>query len=839
LGAPATLAFVPELRPFMAVGLVQGTISLRSLQSGSILPTRSRDGFEEELRGWLVSGDDGRASAEARAAFYLKGKIKGDYLLTAAFDSDKTTRDRLFRDIQPDEFYPIYGDSATKGFDAQSTSRFYIRIDKRKCYLLYGDYITSSATDARQLGNYNRSLTGAKAHYEKKRLSLNVWASQDTTRQVIEEVPANGTSGPYFVGTARGIANSEKVEILTRDRHQPAIILSALSLTRFADYEFEPFTGRLLLKAPVPSLDPNLNPISVRITYEVDQGGDQFWVYGADGQAKVTDWWEVGASGVRDENPLGDYGLYSANTTLKVAKKTYLIGEFARSDSVGTLGDAGRVELRHQTDKTDVRVYYGRAENTFSNAAAMLGAGREEAGVKFSQKLASNTRLVGQAINTEALETHGQLRGLQLGVEHSFKNQIKLEVGGRYAEESGAPANASSAYPPGVTPNKVRSVGLKLTVPVPEVKNASLYAQYENDVVDTANRLVAVGGEFQVLPKTRAYARHEFIDSLNMPFQLNGLQSQNTTVAGLESEYMKDGKSFNEYRMRDAITGREAEAATGLRNLWSLGEGLRASTTFERVTPVIGDLETEATAITGGLEYTRNPDWKGTARLELRTATANDSLLNTFGYARRLSDDWAFLGRSILYLVENKGPTEGSRVQGRLQAGFAWRETATDRWNALMKYEFKIEDDSTQPALDLERKVNLALLDVNFQPSPNWILSAHYGGKLVFEDSNGLDDIYDGHLLAFRVTYEINRRWDLAFNTSTLWSGQDGSVHYGLGPELGVTVLKNIRLGIGYNVFGFHDRDLSAEQYTDPGFYVALRLKFDEALLGLGRKKAE
>jgi hypothetical protein len=161
--------------------------------------------------------------------------------------------------------------------------------------------------------------------------------------------------------------------------------------------------------------------------------------------------------------------------------------------------------------------------------------------------------------------------------------------------------------------------------------------------------------------------------------------------------------------------------------------------------------------------------------------------------------------RSILYLVENNGPTGGSKTQARIQAGLAWRETATDRWNALMKYEFKVEDDSTQALLDLNRKVNMVLMDVNFQPVPDWILSGHYGGKLAFEKSNGLEDFYDAHLFAFRVTYEVNKRWDVGFNTSTLFSGKDGSIHYGVGPEVGITVLKNIRLGFGYNVFGFSD----------------------------------
>jgi hypothetical protein len=181
-------------------------------------------------------------------------------LLTAGFDSEKETRERLFRDIQPDEFYPVYGDSATKGYDAQSTGRLYVRIDKKKCYLLYGDFITASQSEARSLGNYSRSLTGIREHYEKSRIAANLWASHDSSRQIIEEVPANGTSGPYFFRIANGIVNSEKVEIITRDRDQQAIILQSVPMSRFTDYEFEPFSGRILFKAPVASLDPNLNP---------------------------------------------------------------------------------------------------------------------------------------------------------------------------------------------------------------------------------------------------------------------------------------------------------------------------------------------------------------------------------------------------------------------------------------------------------------------------------------------------------------------------------------------------------------------------------------------------
>src|ERR1044072_8050887 len=109
--------------------------------------------------------------------FFLKGKTLGSSLLTAAYDSERDTRERLFRDIQPDEFYPIYGDSSLKGFEAQSTGQLYVRIDNKKSYLLYGDFVTQAPNDIQQLGNYNRSLNGVREHFENHVVSANAWAS--------------------------------------------------------------------------------------------------------------------------------------------------------------------------------------------------------------------------------------------------------------------------------------------------------------------------------------------------------------------------------------------------------------------------------------------------------------------------------------------------------------------------------------------------------------------------------------------------------------------------------------------------------------------------------------
>ena len=86
---------------------------------------------------------------------------------------------------------------------------------------------------------------------------------------------------------------------------------------------------------------------------------------------------------------------------------------------------------------------------------------------------------------------------------------------------------------------------------VPMLRNASVYGEYENDVVKTGNRMIAVGADYQLGNKSRFYARHEFISALGGPFELNSMHSTHH-VAGLETDYMKDGQLFNEYRARSA-----------------------------------------------------------------------------------------------------------------------------------------------------------------------------------------------------------------------------------------------------------------------------------------------
>jgi uncharacterized repeat protein (TIGR01451 family) len=834
LRGEATLAFLPDLRPMIAAGVVEGRMQFRRLNMSALQPVRNGDTFEQELRNWAFSGDNGKMTGAGRSAVFLKGKVKGDYLLTLAYDSEKEANGRLFRDIQPDEFYPVYGDSCVRGFDAQSTSRLYVRVDKRKCYLLYGDFNTGATGETRGLGNYSRSVTGIKEHYENNRVSANVWGSYDTTKQVITEFSADGTSGPYFFSARDILENSEKVEIIVRDRYQPAVVISVTPMTRFADYEFEPFASRLLFRAPVPSLDPNLNPVSIRVTYELDQGGDKFWVMGADGQLKLTPWLEIGGSTVHDDNPLNRYDLHSGNATWRIAPKTFLFTEVASSHTAtnGT-GLGWRAELRRTTDWNDVRFFVSRVEASFDNAASVISAGRQEIGAKMTQKLTNQDRLLGEAILTKDLKTSGQLWGASAAYEHTFDNKVRAEVGVRHSTASTTPASTNAVD---LAPNSVTSVRGRLTAPIPYYPQAEVFGEYEQDVVHEDRRAASVGGAAQVSPRTKAYVRHEFLDVLASQYARDGNQQNNRTVFGLETDYMKDASLFNEYRMRDAISGREAEAALGLRNGWQVSEGLRFNTTFERVSPIIGtNAASTATAASLGFEYVGNPAYRATGRVEGRVSDDTEHFLNTLGYARKLNENWTLLARSILN-AEHRKITGGDLFQSRLQLGGAYRPTDTDVWNALVKLEYKYEDDSTTPGALLLRHVVTFSAHLHWQATSNLTVSAQYAPKIVVEDDDTIESTYSAHLLAGRVMYDLTKRISIGLNASVFFSDNFRSLEYGVGPEIGFRLNNTVWLDAGYNILGFHDRDLSAENYTDQGFWFGMRMQFDEHLFdGLTR----
>ncbi len=908
--------FVPDLRDMVAVGLIEGRLRSDKFDPKAIVPVRENDGFEEELKGFTKEFNGGRSNFGARAALYLKGKVKGDYLLTVAYDSDKDTRKQLFESIDPNAFYPVYGDSSLKTKDAQSTGKLYVRLDKNRSYLLLGDYTTQDPNPARRLSQYNRTLPGLRGHYEEGNAVVNGFVAQESFKQVVDEFPARGVSGPYTVSNPNGIKGTERIEIIVRKRDQTSVILKVTPLTRESDYEFEPFNGQILFRMPVPSVDDQLNPVSIRVSYEVERGGKRYMIFGADAQYKFSDTLTLGAAVARDANPATEQTIVGANLVLKLTKNTELVAEVARSNSLVNTdpngfntnnsanfigksgevdGNAVRLEIRHADDQLRANAYVQRADNDFNNASSGLTGGKQEIGGAINYKANEKLTITADAqrsvdrINgsentaasiaadlklTDRLTVGGGVRRVDqnavsvaqqtinncLNTTNTYAGQVAgyntgfgiNQVGNQQIDPAtGLPVICNSAVNPvnapaqsldrtavflragyqatealllngelqninGTDPAATAKLGLKYAAS----KTIDLSAEMQREFGSGNNNLYRLGADWRVADKTRLYSRYEYAHTYSSSYGL-GIGSLSRAFAlGIDTQYMQDGSLYSEYRLNDSGSGKSIQNAIGLRNGWNVAEGLRLQTNAEHINSSSGD----STALSLGIEYTANPLWKGSSRIQWRGDKDNTNWLFTASAARKLDRDWTLLAREYLNLIDPKNGSVDTR-QNRFQIGFAYRPVDNNKFDALALYENK-----TDKSADKDSDTNIVSLRANYHPSRPWWLTGRFAYKRVNELLAGtVNDSYSASLIGGRITYDVTNRWSVGAIT-TLLMGTGGGRQYAYGVEVGYTVMDNLIVGLGYNWRGFNGGDLAGSDYTNRGWVLNIRYKFDEDL---------
>ncbi|OTG73994.1 hypothetical protein B9T26_07590 [Acinetobacter sp. ANC 4169] len=844
------IQFLADLRPLIAVGLVEGSINFNNFDGNKLHSVTRNDGFEEQLN--EVADWGNQTSLNGRAALFLKGKVKGDYLLTLAYDSDKSSNQRLFRDIQPDEYYPVYGDAAAKGFEAQSTSKLYVRVDKGRSYAMYGDYVTRTEKDeGLSLGQYNRSLTGLKLGHEGDRLQVAAFGAETKSRQVVTENRAIGISGPYSLGAISNdqiLENSEKVEILTRDRNNPGLIISRQTLTRFVDYEVDTYSNSIYLKEAVASVDADLNPNYVRITVEADDIGEEYQVGGVSFSYAVKSHLKFGGSFVQSNDPLKEEQIASVNSVIKIGQHGKLIAEVAQSknthaedDQITQInseptgskdsGTAARVEFEYTPSAGNLRVYHQQAQDGFQNDAATISAGRMESGIKASMPIANVGLARIEAIRTEDQNNHGTRTGLAASIERNFFKMLAVEFGLRHYDET---QDAATKATENMGTYNGTTARVKFTAKLPW-KGASVFAEYEQDIANSEKQVVALGGTVKVLPNTDVYARHEVISSIDGLYSLNTTEETNSTVLGISSNYMKDGSAFSEYRVADGMSNREAEAALGLRNRWQIMPQVYLSTSFEQVKTLSKNPENDgndSTAATFGLEYLAPKDWKAMTRLEGRRSDQSNTLISTLGYAHKLNERMTILTKNTLNFVNNKAAEQGDHLRNRFQLGMAWRDFDQNKLDVLSKVEHYYENNATDLEAEFKRTSYVSSTHVNWHPSRPVTLSGQYAAKWSVLDEYDVRSTALTQLVSGRVLYDINERWDASLQTGVLWANRGTGSRYLLGAEFGYLVTTNLWLSAGYNFLGYQDDELANTSSTGQGAYLRFRFKFDEDLFG-------
>jgi hypothetical protein len=307
---------------------------------------------------------DDKVWVNGRLAFYLKGKIKGEYLLTAAADtrdgpikdifSNFSSKDPhyLLRRLDPEKYYPVYGDDSTAVEDAPTRGKFYVRLEKGESHVLWGDFHTS--IDGTDFMQFHRGLYGGKlkwvseattSHGERK-ARVDAFAAEPGTLPARDEF--RGTAGSlYYLRRQDVTQGSEKVTVEVRDK-DTGIVLKTTTLLPETDYEINYLQGRILLMKPLGSTvdDDGLvrtgslsgHKQYLVVTYEYTPGLSRSEDATVGGRASLwaDDHIMVGATGYKQQGIGVGQTAGGLDAVLRYKPGTYVKGEIARSEGVGS-----------------------------------------------------------------------------------------------------------------------------------------------------------------------------------------------------------------------------------------------------------------------------------------------------------------------------------------------------------------------------------------------------------------------------------------------------------------------------------------------------------------------
>ena len=337
-------------RYFFAVGLADVTFS-QNETGGSVEPSRVDSRYEDDI------------ISDGRLAFYGKAKIRGKYLITAQADTTEKDLEHMFdgffraypqdifRRLDPDLYYPVYGDDSTTYRDVDTMGRFYVRVDWDKNQALWGNYATG--INGTEYAQYIRSLYGAALNWRSR--ATNAWGDPRTEVRTFgsqaETAPGHnefiGTGGSlYYLKHTDILPGSDVVTLEVRDL-TTGRVENRIALQRGADYEIDELQGRLLLTRPlsqvtrenIPTLtrDAPLDGFEQRLVVDYEWLPTDFdnsnVTAGFRGKQWFGDHVGVGVTYVDERRAGDDYTLVAGDLTLQAGKGTYVKAEYARTEA--------------------------------------------------------------------------------------------------------------------------------------------------------------------------------------------------------------------------------------------------------------------------------------------------------------------------------------------------------------------------------------------------------------------------------------------------------------------------------------------------------------------------
>jgi uncharacterized repeat protein (TIGR01451 family) len=813
----------PQQRDWILVGFAEGSLGKKTMT-----------GNMEALQANVL---DAQLYDKNKLAFYAKGSIKGEYLLTAAYDTaKKLDRSALKQAVDPTQYYTLYADATQANFDAATASRLYLKLERKQFYAMFGDYDTGLTVT--ELARYSRTFNGVKSEYKNDVVGYNAFASSTAQAYVKDEIQGNGTSGMFKLSRANIVVNSDKIRIETRDRFQSQIIVSTRSMTRYLDYDIDYALGTLIFREPIQARDAAFNPTYIVAEFESADAVDARTTLGGRASVKPLDGLELGATAIHEGTVGAAGGLQGLDATYQLSDATKLRTEIAGTNrtraGLPVTGKAWLTELTHHEEQWDGKAYVREQAGSFGmGQQAAVETATRKMGLDGRYKWDDTINLKGQAYTQNNLTTNSKNTVLEGRVDNQINSILSAYYGGRKSQDT-SPLFGNHQSNQLLAGANLSLLENQLSLRAgAEVGTGSLAATAAS--ASMPNRLT-LGADYKVTSQSKVFIEQELArgDKVSANTLRAGLRAQPWQGAEMAASV---GDAFNNDAER--LYGN-----LGVVQRWQISEHWqtdfsvdRSVTLRSKVSPAqvsnqplpsgsaAGSLsDYTAMAVGGGYQDTV---WSANGKLELRNSSLSQQRNIKFGTQRSLDE-----GRSMaagITVLNSTGLTTSNNADLRLS--YAHRPNDSE-WVWFDRADF-ITQLTRSPTSNLRTKKLVNNLNANWMLNRRTEWAFQYGAKYVLDNIEGLD--YKGYtdLLGTELRYDLNEDFDIGGFGSMMRSVTAGVRSYGIGASLGYNLMENTWLAVGYNLRGMGDRDFAGANYRNKGPFVTLRMKIDQDTLGL------
>lgn len=843
----------PGDRPWTLVGLAEGTLGYTRLKQGLEPAATSTDPL----------------SADGRIALFARGRVRGKWLMTLAYDSKKRESETRFGGtIDPDTYYTVYADQSERRFGAASVRKLYLKLERPQFYALFGDYDTGINEPV--LARYVRSFNGIKAEYRSARVSALGFAADAPSRHRRDELQGTGLSGPYQLGARDLLANSETIAIETRDRLRGDRLVDRRLLTRHIDYDIDYGAGTLRFREPVLSRSSSLDPQIIVADYEVNGVGRRS--LNAGGRATATlagGKLRIGATGIRDADDLGATSLGGADLRYRPDASTEI-----RAEAAASIAEAGRgsgtsiaylVEAERHSQKLDLLAYVRQEGAGFGiGQTARTTQARRTIGFEGSMRLSEPLTISGAAWHEQSLGAPASRIAARALAEYRT-SLTDFRAGVTFAQD-----------------HRVDGVTAQSTI----VQLGATRRLFDNRLELDAQTEFALGKAASVDFPARQRVSARFALTKSVRLSASYERARGDKVKADTLRVGVDLQPWSGARLTSAIGqqgggeyGPRAFAAYGLAQTiaissrWSVDFSVDGNRTLSGIDPASvinpaqpvasggqltsdGGITEDFVAITGGATY-RGERWSAAARAEYRTGSLTDRYAVTASLLRRIGE-----GRALgALLTVAHAEDRAGQVTETANLALSWaHRPSTSRFSWFDKLEAR--SDLVRGAVlgqpgpiggaplgisgDVASRRIINSLSLNYSAKEHrgseWLdrseISLFWGSRYVDTRFGDADVSGWSNIVALETRFDLNSHIDIGVAASTRLSTGSATVGYAVGPSIGLRPFKNGWLVIGYNIAGFDDRDFAAARSTRQGVYASFRLKFDNGLLAdLGLQK--